>query len=85
VLFSGYSGAISIREAEANERFRALAETFAVSDFMAGVIEASQGVIRPMPKPPELLPSPAFVEIAKRLVAEERRRGEELARRWGTK
>lgn len=82
---AGYRGAISIREAEASERFQAFAETHAASDFMAGVIEASQSAIRPMPKPPERAPSSAFVEMATRIVAEERRRGEELARRWGPK
>ena len=81
----GYSGPISIREADARERFRAIAEGIEASEFMAPVIQASQGSIKPMLKPSERKPSSMFLEMAKRIVAEERRRGEGLARRWGLK
>jgi hypothetical protein len=82
---AGYCGAISIREAETCDRFRAITVGVDVSDFTAQVIGASQGAIKPMLKPPECKPSSAFVEMAKRIVAEERRRGEDFTRRWGLK
>jgi hypothetical protein len=82
---AGYSGMTSIREADTRHRFRAIAEGIEPSDFMARVIRASLGSIKPMPKPPERKPSSIFFEMAKRIVAEERGRGEELARRWGLK
>jgi hypothetical protein len=67
---AGYQGPISIAEVERIQKW-------------AEIIGASQGAIQLMPEPLDRTPSPAFAERMKQTVAEERRRGEELAQKWG--
>ncbi len=84
---AGYTGPISIKEAEAHARFLQIAgehaERTAEAAFWERLIEASGGAIRRMSPPDDRPPSPAFVERMKQIVADERRRGEEIARKWG--
>lgn len=84
---AGYEGPISIAEAQRLRQWTAYAaeqaEEQAEAAFWQRIIEGSGGAIQRIPDRPPHTPSPAAIERMKRIVTEERARGDELARKWG--